>query len=388
MAKFLIVTKFAFALGAFLSANAFGDRLDDLEKEIAEIRKIQEELNLHAVSTEGSMRTFLRDDLTFGGFYESAFLTLAGPDTDLQSAATSNLLGINLAATFTPRIRFTSQFYTGMSFPLVNHHNDPRGSTVGLPVERQFGSLTFGAIVAQGYLEFRNSDQLILQAGTGFAPYGVAPQRREPVLFIRRGGPQIIRESELVNTLWSGVHLFGNFFFNTGIWGYSLYSFTPLTFAKNPGLGGRVHWSSPQDSVRAGISSQYGRNAMGTYQNVGADFQAKVNDDLMITTEFSRKLLNGEDPWSVYIEPSFPFLSQSVLFFAFGDYANSSLNQTVTLADPVEKWEYGVGINWLPVSLVRVRAAVAANQYIGRNARASGRMRDYVSLDLSFGVSF
>ena len=89
--------------------------------------------------------------------------------------------------------------------PLQNEHNDPRAASLHLPSRREFGPYAYGSILTQGYLEYDLTDSVHAQTGMGYVPFGVAFQQREPVLFIRRGGPQVLRMTNLVSPLWSGV---------------------------------------------------------------------------------------------------------------------------------------------------------------------------------------
>lgn len=86
---------------------------------------------------------------------------MGGPDFSSQTSANTNILGINLAAEFNERIRFVTQYITVLGYTLTNPNNNP-----GLaPTERQFGTPTFGSLVAQAYVEYRKSELLVFQTG-------------------------------------------------------------------------------------------------------------------------------------------------------------------------------------------------------------------------------
>jgi hypothetical protein len=377
----------------FLSSTAMGESIESLEsltKRIEELERQQEELIIQSQTRGNPVHSFLRDNFTLGGFFESGVTGIEGKDTDLQVVNSSNILGFNLAADFSPQIHFASQLITGLAYPLKNPHNNPQGE----PDQREFGSYIFGAALTQGYVEYIFSPHLKIQAGLGYVPFGQALQQRELVLFWRRGGPQTIRANHLVSQLWSGVHLLGDFpIEGGGKWGYNLYTANPIDTGKVQmmGLGARLWVSSYNDILTAGLSSQIGKYTTGTDEVVGADTRIKLGR-WQITSEYIRHVTQGEDPYSYYVAPGVYLFDEKFILFGFGDYSQSPLNElslsSGTIADPYEKWEYGAGINWLPSVYTRLRLTFTFNDYVGNSARLSGQNRDYHSIDLSVGVAF
>ncbi|HXH32394.1 MAG TPA: hypothetical protein VNJ01_16455 [Bacteriovoracaceae bacterium] len=361
--------------------------LESLSKRIDELEKQQEQLLLEASEPRPQVNSFLNDNLTFGGFYESAFYVVEGSDTDLQGANASNTLGFNLAADFSPKIRFVSQFLTGLSFPVMNQHNDPKGAAT-----REFKTLDFGANVSQGYVEYSSSRAVNIQGGMGYVPFGYAFQQRELVQFVRRNGPQILRTTNLVAPLWNGVHLHGSFDQGKNDWGYNLYSFTPLFYPKQPGAGGRIWWASEDERVVTGLSAQTGKNEYESFETFGTDLRLDLHP-FILKAEYIRQMAKEDDPWSAYLEPSVFIYQEEILLYAFGDYSNSPQNKSVAVApsgtlDPYKKWEFGAGINWLPTSFTRFRLGFTYHDYVGTTATIDGINRDYYSLNVSAGVAF
>jgi hypothetical protein len=372
-----------------LSAQA--DRLSDLEKRVEELQLQVSEQSVSNSNSQGAMKSFLNDNLTFGGFFEPSILTVFGPDTDTQMSAISNLLGLNIAADFSERLRFSSQILTALAISLANQHNDPNAGALSLSTRRSFTTVSFATLVTQAYLEFRNSDGFHIQGGVGYVPFGHAFQLREPVLFARRGGPLTLRTTDLVGPLWTGVHVLGHFPTSGGHWGYNAYTFTQVLGERFPGLGTRLWWASNDDHIHGGISSQVGKRGIDTFKNLGADLRLKFGP-WTFTTEYIRAVVNGDDPWATYLEPSLAILEESVLLYVFGDYSNSSRNITGTTArgqpDPIQKWEYGAGVNWLPTTFTRLRLGLTRHDYVGATSTPSGVNRDYMSVDASAGVAF
>jgi hypothetical protein len=376
-----------------LSSVALGkpnESLESLTKRMEELERQHEELIIQSQTRGDPVNSFLRDNFTLGGFFESGITGIEGKDTDLQVVNSSNILGFNLAAEYTPHIRFASQFLTGLAYPLKNPHNNPQGE----PNKREFGSFIFGAVLTQGYVEYTFSPHLKIQAGLGYVPFGQALQQRELVLFWRRGGPQTIRTNQLVSHLWSGIHLLGNFpIEGGGKWGYNLYTANPIDTGKVQmmGVGTRLWVSSYNDILTAGLSSQIGKYSTGTDEIVGADTRMKFGR-WQITSEYIRHVTQGADPYSYYVEPGIYLSNEKFILFGFGDYSQSPLNELNLSSGPIDdsykKWEYGAGINWLPSVYTRLRLTFTFNDYVGNSARLSGQNRDYQSVDLSVGVAF
>ncbi len=381
---------FAFA---FLSIPLWAqDRLDSLTKRIEELEKQQEEFLLQSSERDTSqVSSFLNSKITFGGFFEPSYTLLSGPDTEFQATSSSNILGLNIAADYTDNIKFVSQFITGLVLPLQNEHNNP-GAAGGQPEKREFGSYTTGTLLTQGYLEYSFNSNYRLQGGMGYVPFGHAFQQRELVLFIRRGGPQVLRTNELVSPLWSGLNLSASFPLTNSTWGYNVYTFSPVTSPRHPGLGGRIFWGSAEDKFNTGLSTQVGKIGANNFETVGADFRFNFSP-FLVTTEFIESFYEDQDAWSAYVEPGIYILDEEVLLYAFGDYqygsrARNGGTGATSFRDPIQKYEYGFGVNWLPTSFTRIRAGLTFHDYVGKDAIITGQNRDYTSLDLSAGVAF
>lgn len=377
----------------FCAATSFAaerGESSDLTNRIEALERQQEEY-FRQVTESRHVNSFFQDHLTIGGFFEPGISLIGGPDTATQAMTASNLFGLNFSSEFKKNLRFAAQFITGLNILLGNPHNDPRAERLGLPKQRSYSTPSIGSLVAQAYLEygvFRNNQ---VQVGMGYAPYGNSFQQREPVLFIRRGGPQMTRQPNLVGPLWTGIHFYGTDYQPQFRWGYNFYTFTAATNFKVPGVGAHFWWTPNDDRLTAGISSQMGKDGSLTYENFGADLKFKISP-VTITTEYTTHIIPGEDPWSIYVEPSISIFQEDWILYVFGDYANNPQNQTGTgataLADPYQKLEYGGGVNWLPTAYTRLRCGLTLNDYRGSTATIDRQNRDYWSLDLSAGVAF
>ncbi|MGE4105602.1 MAG: hypothetical protein AB7F66_00180 [Bacteriovoracia bacterium] len=340
---------------------------------------------------KAQVNSFLHNRLTLGGFFEGAFTVLTGPDTKTQAVNSSDALGLNLSAEFLPSLRFASQAVFFLGPNLSNPHHHPNATTLSLPMGRMYTSYIYGALIPQGYLEFDLSESHHIQGGLGYVPFGTSFQQREPVLFLRRSGPEMGRTTNLVTPVWSGVHLYGRFHSAASSWGYNLYTFSPIEKPQLPGVGARVWWATAAERLTLGISSQFGKRDQDTFKTWGLDMKLKSHP-FVVTSEFARQTSAAGDPWSVYFEPSVAVYEEDWLVYAFIDYADSAQNRVGSLsagfADPYELLAYGAGVNWLPTSFTRIRLGLAMQNYIGSTAVIAGQNRDFMVYDLSAGVAF
>jgi len=366
---------------------------EELKKRIEDLESQQEQLLMSAAEPKTSVGSFLNDSLTLGGFFDGGYNFITGPDTDTQFVNNSNALGLNLSADLGNRYRFVSQLVNIIQAPLLNEHSDPNAPTVNLPKNRHYESYTTLAVVTQGYLEYNFSRMFNLQGGLGYIPFGYALQLREPVLYVRRNGPQMVRQSTyLIPNLWSGFHLYGSKAVGTREYGYNVYTFTPSRKAHFIGLGARSWMSLDDEKFIGGISAQIAKNDDETYKTVGADARFDFHP-FQIRTELA-ELISKEvqNSWSAYVEPGFWIYNEEVLWYVFGDYFYGANNETglgtITLPDPIQKWEYGTGLNWLPTSFTRIRLGFTYYDYVGNNSIKQGQQRDYFGTDISVGVAF
>jgi hypothetical protein len=373
------------------SATHAEDRLQQLTKRIEELEKQQEELLLNSFENAPRVNSFFNDKFTLGGFFEPSYTIIAGPDTELQAGSNSHLFGLNFAAEYTSKIRFVGQFITALTAPLGNEHSDPRAPSVSanLPERREFAEYNAASLLTQGYAEYSINQSFRIQTGLGYVPFGHYAQLREPVLFMRRNGPQFLSIKNLFTPLWLGVNLVGTLSKQNA--GFNIYTAPSINQSQRPGLGLRVWKRSTDDHLTFGVSSQLGREGTNRYEVLGADLAIEYST-FKIITEYITQIYEGEKPWSLVVSPSFSIYKQEVLLYFFGDYASATKNitgiGTNAIPDPYSKWEYGGGINWLPTSFTRYRVGVTFHDYVGGSDTILGQARDYTSLDFSVGVTF
>lgn len=361
-------------------------RLQAIEKRLNDFDAWYTEYYLES---KGRMAPFLSEKISFGGFFETGILHLTGEDMPTQTSANSNALGINIAAEFNERVRFVSQLISVFSYRLDNPHNNP----ALIPTQREYRFPEFLTLVAQGYLEIRNSELFSVQAGIGYVSFGRSLQLREPVLFKRRTGPQItntLNDSTvgIAFPLWMGVHVMGSTIKGSDRVGYNLYSFSPSVNPKSLGGGGRL-WLSNTQNLTLGISYQSGKQNLGAYSALGADVNF-ASAKYGFVAEYARNSTSGvsSQPSTYYFEPYYVLKAGEWVVYGAADYLNDRNRTVGGVPDPFEKWEFGGGINWLPLPNSRYRLGFLTHDYLGDTDTLAGQKRDYLSVDLSAGIAF
>lgn len=364
--------------------------IEELKKRIESLEKQQEELLGSPQEPKTTVNSFFKNNLTLGGFLNTGYDFITGPDTDTQSA-NNNALGINLAAEFGNNYRFSSQFVNLLTVNMLNPHNDPNAEIAGLPETREFRSYSPLSVLTQGYIEYTANRKLILQGGLGYVPFGYVLSVREPVIYVRSGGPQLAKNNQVASSLWSGIHIQGSFQKKENTYGYNAYTFLPRTFTRHVGVGGRFWMSAYESKVISGISTQIGRDEHEVIETVGTDFRFYIHP-IQLSAEFAQGISRKGDSWTAYIEPGYFIFEEEILLYVFGDYSYSPKNETrsgnITIPDPYQKWEYGFGMNWLPTSYTRIRIGITFGDYVGSRARLQGVDRDFTTLNISAGVAF
>ncbi|AZZ35510.1 hypothetical protein CIK05_01400 [Bdellovibrio sp. qaytius] len=357
--------------------------VEDLKQRMSELEEknkaLEEWYSNFYVQGKGRMSPFLGESISFGGYLETAVQHIYGPDTDAQTSAYSNVLGLDVVAEFSEKIKLHTQAVVYNSMATPNPQNNPNIN----PPKRKFTTFSFSGLLSYGYVEIDTAEKSSVQIGMGAVPFGRALQNREPTLFLTRAGPQMANQNDttiISNIWWSGIHLKGAF--------YNLYTFTPIVSPDVMGIGGRLFWS-PSDSIVAGISAQSGVIREVSFYSHGLDFEFKKENWGFLTeyayVENSGPVLNTE---SYYFEPYYKFYDNHWVFFVRADYLSFPTRKTGTVSDPTIKWQNTVGVNYLPLPNVRLRLSYSDHDYVADTDTISGQKRDYESFEFSAATAF
>lgn len=383
-----------FVYSAMAAETNSDQTINDLEQRIEDLELRQKEMNEWYTNFyllgKGRVVPYLNQSLYIGGFFESAVTNIYGPDMENQTSANIHTLGFNITAKFSDNMKFVTQTLTRLNIPLRNINNNPNLT----PTKRQYLGVLFFSLVAQGYFEYLMSDHFIIQAGLGYAPFGIIYQQREPELFRLRGGSQMIAYDDgdtigIASPSWTGLHIYGTFTVNKNT-GYHLYTLTPANAVETLGVGARL-WRRLNDQANVGFSMQSGEQHKGSYVSHGFDLDIKYKNYGFVS-EYGHAANSGDvlDAEFYYFEPYIKTFEDRWVFFLNAEYVDTLARSdfATKIPDPVKKWQYGGGVNWLPISNARFRLTYLFHDYIDEASTIAGQERDYNVFDFSTAIAF
>lgn len=381
----------------FLGSVAFTQNqapADDLTQRVEKLEQALSEIASKTYSRQGMTQAFLAESLNIGGFFENSLTTIWGPDSPSQTVADSHRLGLNLSAEIKPRLRLVTQFSLGFNYVFRNEHNNPDHGSSFVPLTRSYQEVSFGSLLSQAFGEYELSSNHRVEAGLGFVPFGRAYQVRDPVLFLKRRGPQMIRTSGInrlviADPFWKGFHLLGNLMDNQFLT-YNLYTNSPLAHSGKLGVGGRLA-GQIGSAFEWGASFQQGYQEGEAYLSTGGDL--KWGGDRWGTVlegaQFQTNMSKNE---SFYIQFYWLMSDPAVTLFLDLDYLKNPYGQTLlgtsSVNDPYIKYEQAVGMNYNFSANAKLRLEIVQHDYVGDRAVVSGQNRDYYSGSISSGISF
>ncbi|AZZ35514.1 hypothetical protein CIK05_01420 [Bdellovibrio sp. qaytius] len=371
------------------------EKIEALQKRLNNLEKQQQQMddwyNKLYIQGNSQINPFMREKISLGGYFESTVYNFRGPDMDTQTNSYNEALGLNLAAEFTEKLKFTFQTLSAVGISAVNLHNNPNLT----PPKRQFRGLAFGTILAQGYLEYKGSDIFNVQSGIGYIPFGIAYQQREPFLFHKRSGPQILINEDgsgigIASALWMGLHVYGQLSLDGSRVGYNLYTLTPASKVTTLGVGGRLWWMV-NENIKTGVSFQSAKRQQGSYLSKGVDLDVNYKNFGLLSEYAVRDDANQSlDPETYYFEPYYKFNDGHWLAYVNIEYIKMPLrvDAATQKPDPIEKRFYGAGVNWLPMPAIRLRLGFLKHDYINETDTINGQKRDYTQTEFSTAVAF
>jgi len=348
-------------------------RLDALESELTDL-KIENQ------KTE-PVRTFTAKNFRFGGFGETVFTSLIGhgPNRNSVNETEGSLF---ISADITDKTRFFSETEFEHNSALID------GNTPG----RHFGTEgdNVGLEIAEVTHDFSNA--FSLKVGRMITPFGIINVEHFEPSLIQHDKPQFLREvSDTEITMFDlqvrGLDAIGRFSpFTDHHIKLESYAGTVRTDPNKIAGGGRQSWSFPNDRVTLGFSQQAGTRDERTFVTLGEDLKISYKK-FTLKSEAAQTSFTGHSITAFYVQPLY-FLTPRWGVFGQVDYLDNVLNKTDDIIDPIKKYEYTTGVNFLPISNVRLRGEVTVHDYQGNTGTFAGVSRDYVSVQTSVVVSW
>lgn len=392
---------FCFVILIFCSQLLAQNKVDNNQ---IEIQKLNDQLKLientlvemtsKTFARQGSTQAYLSESINFGGFFENSITSMWGTNTPSQTVADSTRLGLMLAADLHPGFRFVGQYSLGFSYAFRNEHNNPDHGSTLLPTTRSYEEVSFGSLLSQAFGEYEYNQAFKIQMGMGYTPFGKAYQVRDPVLFLKRRGPQFIRTSGInrifiADPFWKGIQILGAIG-EEHSFSYNLYTNTPLDHSGKMGAGSRVAFSTLKH-LTVGSSLQHGYQENFRYFTYGFDL-SWIAETYGLTAEWAKNESEFANVESYYLQFFVKPFGDKILIFIDTDYIRNPLGQvtlgSAAINDPYIKWEHTLGLNYFFFPNVKVRFDFIIHDYIGDRSVLSGQNRDYYTGAISSGISF
>lgn len=386
----LMVTLTAVLLCGAFSALWAGE-LEDLNKRVEALEETQQ-ATLQA--EQQAVIPFTAKRIHLGGFSTASFNSHFGKDTSKEYAFELVHMDLLISADVTEKL----QFFSDIHFGFENHFENSNAAW------RRYGEQEINAELQMVWMKYHFQDYFVVQFGRMIAPFGILNIEHFEPLFLKRQKPQFLRHLEggsnfiLFDDHANGLVFSGTFSAGEHTLGYYSYVGTVKSDTRQVGGGGRLFWSLPKELIRIGVSNQTAQRGGQTYSALGGDLEIKWHRFRLIG-EFVRGIIQGAaGQTTFYAQPSYKFFDGKFVVFGQVDYLDDTLGTrtvdhdqdetTAAIADPIKKWEYTAGVNYLPWPFLRTRLEGVLHDYRGSTATLGGLNRDYYSAEFSATVSF
>lgn len=364
--------------------DTYKGKIEQIEGRLEEVEQHQVE----EITRKGQVSAFHSEKIKFGGFIDALFNGRFGYSTPTEGAFDSEVV-LQVAADVTEKLRAVTATFVDFRTNFINQHSPFRTNNgVSVVVEPK---ILFG--------EYRFKDWLILKAGRFTAPFGIINQEFFSPQLLKHDLPQIVRGFTVFDTLPSGVQLYGTYPIKDSKIGYNAYAASLSSNTTDVGGGGRLFYSLPNDLITVGVSSQSGERGSQLFSALGSDLKLNWRNFVLRSEYLWSFIDSSNDQNGFYVQPALKFLKDKLILFGQVDYLNDTLGifqlsdhdrnpLTPSIADPFKKFEYSLGLNYLPWPFLRNRLEFTWNNYIGSRRRLSGSNRDYFGIQASSTLSF
>lgn len=372
--KFKVISIFLFMAGYFYS-DVLAESIPGLSGKIKQLEDDVFELKVQQ-SGKKAVRVFDALNLSLGGQVTSTFTTIFGNDTSTQSIFDGTKFRILFSADISDRLNL----FLNPDFVLsADYFNAHRGSR-----EYRKISLTQRLMIAR--LTYEESSNFNFLLGRYITPFGLLNMEHWDALFLSDIEPIFMRHmhhDHIFPRHLIGGQIFGKFPSESKRFEYFLYTGTYDDVPSDIMGGGKLIWNVKENALSIGISNFLGRGEDAFYDAVGTevDFQYKAFGlkSEVVYRSWDRKA----DRIGMYVQPALTFGN----FIVFGrtDYWDEALNRHPS--NDEQRFEHMIGLNWLPIPLLRNRLIWMYSDY-SKSKDTNGGNRNFYEIHASFTTSF
>lgn len=214
-----------------------------------------------------------------------------------------------------------------------------------------------------GWVNYKYSDALNIQAGRQITPHGIVNIEHFPQILLDPRQPQFLRPfggDTLFPNFTTGVQAHGKFFYDGGdSLQYNAYAAADQSDPEALIYGGRVAYTHADSGATFGLNALTGDRSdlsgESGYSVIGADLRVE-NDWLLWKSEIFQSYEStpdADDRFAFYAQPAWKIDDQWTVFYRY-DYLES-VNQLPGITDTLQSTENVVGITYKPKPNVHLR---------------------------------
>lgn len=380
----------------------------DEYQELSERLEIQEDLTEELDEKVGSraiVHAFDAMQLDFGGFLHSAFTHIHG---DQGSASSFDRLTFEILL----KAQLSRRFSAFFAQAFVRESN-LRFTDTFQRTSPGFGFSGSGGVktpLVIAWANYMHRDSLNIQVGRYITPFGIINIEHFPAILLDTEQPQFLRPfsgDTIFPNFITGAQAHGKFFLDEDILQYNLYTgvftgSTPEQFYS----GARVAYTHGTFGATLGLNVGTGKRSLtptapdttrignnATFYMYGVDLLIDKGPILWKNELFFTDEDNGAggNRAGFYTQPAYRITEEWIVFYRY-DFLNDGKIQVVPagggprLHTPGNSTEHVVGLNYLPVPNVRLRAIATWKEF--SSGRLGAQKADAQIFQLSGTLSF
>ncbi len=346
-------------------------RMDETELTVADIDE--------KVGSRAVVHAFDGMQLDLGGFMHTAFTHING---DQGSASSFDRLTFEILA----KVKFSERFSAFFAQAFIRESNTRFNDTFrrknpGM-VFSGAGGVKTPLVIA--WANYRYNDAFNIRVGRYITPFGIINIEHFPALLLDTEQPQFLRPfsgDTIFPNFLTGAQGHGKFFFGDNYLQY--YAYTGVFTGSSPERfysGARLAYTVSEWGATMGINGGWGRRSLTTAPPdttvVGSDTTfGMIGGDLLIDkgpilwkTElfFTNEDSNaGGNRTAFYTQPAYRITDQWIAFYRYDFLNDGSLlvQSGGRNSTPGNSTEHMIGVNYLPVPNVRLRATLARKDW-------------------------
>lgn len=367
--------------------DSMTERLESLEaadeehEETAETLELVEELVFdldEKVGDRALVRAFDAINLDIGGFLTQTY-TVAVGEGGTEDSFNQTQFELLIGADVNEDI----SLFTALGFLREADLN------LSDPEEPSFDNFANRVPQIIAWANYRQSDALEVRIGRYVTPHGIINIEHFPPVLLEVNQPQFLRPfsgNSIFPNFLTGIDIHGKLFVGSekqDVFSYNVYAghFNGPSDPDNIVAGARAQYAFGQSGFTAGLNYAHGRREGVTsplgnfsvtpvgslttndYDLFGADLLYDKGRILWKTEVFFSNERGEEDRFAVYTQPAYRFSDKWIGFYRFDHF---DPGQGLTISN-----EHVFGVNYLPVSTVRLRGEYILKDFADSDTEAN-----------------